>query len=67
MTGPAAESAAGAVRALLRPDLRHLHPYGAPQLDVPVQLNTNENPYGPSENLREAIAGAVAGVAGTLN
>ena len=55
------------VRALLRPDLRSLHPYGAPQLDVPVQLNTNENPYPPSEQLRQAIAAAVAAVAGTLN
>ena len=41
--------------------------YGAPQLDVPVQLNTNENPYAPSARLRTAIADAVAGVAGTLN
>jgi histidinol-phosphate aminotransferase len=55
------------IRALIRDDLRHLHPYGAPQLDVPVQLNTNENPYAPSEALRQAIADAVAGVAGTLN
>ncbi len=55
------------VRGLIRDDLRHLHPYGAPQLDVPVQLNTNENPYAPSEALRAAIAEAVAGVAGTLN
>ena len=28
----------------LRDDLRGQHPYGAPQLDVPVRLNTNENP-----------------------
>jgi histidinol-phosphate aminotransferase len=55
------------IRGLLRADLRHLHPYGAPQLDVPVQLNTNENPYAPSETLRAAIAGAVSGIAGTLN
>ena len=40
----------------VRDDLRDLHPYGAPQLDVPVQLNTNENPYAPSQTLREAIA-----------
>jgi histidinol-phosphate aminotransferase len=60
-------SNADVVRGLLRGDLRHLHPYGAPQLDVPVQLNTNENPYAPSERLRKAIADAVAGVAGTLN
>jgi len=60
-------NAADEVRARLRADLRHLHPYGAPQLDVPVQLNTNENPYPPSQHLRQAIADAVASVAGTLN
>ncbi len=32
----------------VRDDLRDLHPYGAPQIDVPVRLNTNENPYPPS-------------------
>jgi histidinol-phosphate aminotransferase len=51
----------------IRDDLRDLHAYGAPQLDVPVQLNTNENPYPPSAALRKAIADAVADVAGTLN
>ena len=51
----------------VRDDLRELHPYGAPQLAVPVQLNTNENPYAPSKTLRKAIADAVADVAGTLN
>jgi histidinol-phosphate aminotransferase len=51
----------------VRDDLKDLHPYGAPQLDVPVQLNTNENPYAPSATLQQAIAAAVAGVAGTLN
>jgi histidinol-phosphate aminotransferase len=55
------------IRGRLREDLRHLHAYGAPQLDVPVQLNTNENPYPPSERLQQAITDAVAGVAGTLN
>jgi len=64
-TGPAGTG--DLIRGLIRDDLRHLHPYGAPQLDVPVQLNTNENPYAPSESLRKAIADAVAGIAGTLN
>ena len=32
----------------LREELRGLEPYGAPQLDVPVRLNVNENPYPPS-------------------
>jgi histidinol-phosphate aminotransferase len=60
-------SAGDVIRGLIRDDLRHLHPYGAPQLDVPVQLNTNENPYAPSGRLQQAIAEAVAGIAGTLN
>ena len=51
----------------IRDDLADLEPYGAPQLDVPVQLNTNENPYGPSEKLQRAIADAVLAVAGSLN
>jgi histidinol-phosphate aminotransferase len=51
----------------LREELRGLAPYGAPQLDVPVQLNVNENPYGPSAECIDDIAAAVASVAGTLN
>ena len=33
------------VERLLRPDLRGRTAYGAPQLDVPVCLNTNESSY----------------------
>ncbi len=44
----------------VRDDLKDLHPYGAPQIDVPVRLNTNENPYPPSPALQRAIADAVA-------
>jgi histidinol-phosphate aminotransferase len=51
----------------VRDDLKDLKPYGAPQIDVPVRLNTNENPYPPSPELVRAIADAVARVAGTLN
>jgi histidinol-phosphate aminotransferase len=51
----------------LREDLRGREPYGAPQLDVPVCLNTNENPYPPSPRLVAALAEAVADVAGGLN
>ena len=32
----------------LRDELKSFEPYGAPQLDVPVLLNVNENPYPPS-------------------
>ena len=51
----------------LRDELRGETPYGAPQLDVPVALNVNENPYGPSEAVVEDMARAVADVARTLN
>lgn len=42
----------------LRDDLRGLSPYGAPQLDVPVRLNTNENPHPPSAGLVDALGKA---------
>ncbi|MCW2905078.1 MAG: histidinol-phosphate aminotransferase [Streptosporangiaceae bacterium] len=51
----------------IREDLRGRDPYGAPQLDVPVRLNTNENPHPPSPRLVQALAEAVAAVAGRLN
>jgi histidinol-phosphate aminotransferase len=51
----------------LRDDLRGQTPYGAPQLDVPIRLNVNENPYPPSEALVRDLAVAVAEVAGGLN
>jgi histidinol-phosphate aminotransferase len=51
----------------IRADLAGRQPYGAPQLDVPIRLNTNENPYPPSPALTADIAAAVADVAGGLN
>ena len=51
----------------LREELRGIEPYGAPQLDVPVQLNVNENPYGPSDKVAADIAESVAAAASTLN
>ncbi|KQB85267.1 histidinol-phosphate transaminase [Corynebacterium oculi] len=51
----------------LREELRGKHPYGAPQLQVPVQLNTNENPYPPSPALVDKIARHVSEAAGSLN
>ncbi len=51
----------------LREELRGVEPYGAPQLDVPVQLNVNENPYPPSAACVADIATAVAQAASTLN
>jgi histidinol-phosphate aminotransferase len=51
----------------LREELRGIEPYGAPQLDVPVALNVNENPYPPSQRVVADIAAAVADAATTLN
>lgn len=51
----------------LREDLRGRTPYGAPQLDVPYPLNTNENPYPPPPELAADITAAVAEVAATLH
>ncbi|QIX26381.1 histidinol-phosphate transaminase [Nocardioides sp. JQ2195] len=51
----------------LREELRGIAPYGAPQLDVPVQLNVNENPYGPSAEVVADIAASVAEAAVDLN
>jgi histidinol-phosphate aminotransferase len=39
----------------LRHDLRGKSPYGAPQLAVPVRLNTNENPHPPSKALVDDV------------
>ncbi|MET9398132.1 histidinol-phosphate transaminase [Kitasatospora sp. NPDC002965] len=51
----------------IRDELRGQSPYGAPQLDVPVQLNTNENPYRLPEELVARIAERVAEAARDLN
>lgn len=51
----------------LREELRGQSAYGAPQLDVPVRLNTNENPYAPSQALIDDLVETVAKVAGELN
>ena len=51
----------------LRPDLDGEAPYGAPELDVPVRLNVNENPYSPSAAVIESIATAVAQASQGLN
>ncbi|MFJ6859990.1 histidinol-phosphate transaminase [Streptomyces werraensis] len=51
----------------VRDELRGKSPYGAPQLDVPVRLNTNENPYPLPEPLVERIAERVREAARHLN
>jgi histidinol-phosphate aminotransferase len=51
----------------LRADLRGKTPYGAPQLDVAVRLNTNENPYPPPPELVADVTAAAQQVAAQLH
>jgi histidinol-phosphate aminotransferase len=55
------------IRDLLREDLRGATPYGAPQLDVPVRLNTNESSYPVPPAVVAEITAAVGDVAHGLN
>lgn len=54
-------------RVPVRADLADVEPYGAPQLDVPVRLNTNENPHPPSAALVADLTDEVRRLAGRLN
>ena len=51
----------------LRDDLRGKSPYGAPQLAVPVRLNTNENPHPPSKALVDDVVRSVQQAAADLH
>ncbi|MGA4507373.1 histidinol-phosphate transaminase [Propionibacteriaceae bacterium G1746] len=51
----------------LRAELIGEEPYGAPQLDVPVCLNVNENPYPPSSATVHDMARAIQQLAGNVN
>lgn len=51
----------------LREALIGKSPYGAPQLTVPVQLNTNENPHPPTQALIDDVADSVRLAAGQLH
>ncbi|MGX4653082.1 histidinol-phosphate transaminase [Micromonospora sp. SCSIO 07396] len=51
----------------IRDDLRGRSPYGAPQLDVAVRLNTNENSYAVPEPVVAAIGKALAAELRGLN
>jgi histidinol-phosphate aminotransferase len=51
-----------ATRVPVRDDLREVEPYGAPQLDVPVRLNTNETAEPPPAGFLEAVADRIQGL-----
>lgn len=60
-------NARGLTQLPLRDELRGQSAYGAPQIDVPVRLNTNENPYQPPTEVVAAVAAAVAEAAAGLH
>lgn len=49
-------------RVPVRGDLQAVQPYGAPQLDVAVRLNTNETPYPPPAAFFARLAERLAGL-----
>lgn len=51
-----------AVRVPVRGDLADVSPYGAPQLDVAVRLNTNETPYPPPPVFSAHLAARLEGL-----
>ena len=50
----------------LRENLRGKSAYGAPQLRVPVILNTNENPHPPTQALIDDVAESIRAAAAAL-
>ncbi|APE34152.1 histidinol-phosphate transaminase [Nocardia mangyaensis] len=68
MSTPTVPGASASLDQLpLRENLRGKSPYGAPQLTVPVQLNTNENPHPPSRALIDDVAESVRAAAADLH
>lgn len=49
-------------RVPVRADLEEVEPYGAPQLDARVRINTNETPYPPPARFMEQLAARISGL-----
>lgn len=67
MTGDLPGSRVSLSELPLRDNLRGKTPYGAPQLDVAVRLNTNENPHPPSRALVDDVSNSVRAAAAELH
>src|SRR5919107_1196320 len=69
VTAAAADGTANMTLADLpvRDELKGLTPYGAPQLDVAVRLNTNENSYPLPQPVAAALEEALSAVLRDLN
>lgn len=55
------------LQELLRPELRTMRPYGAPQIDVPIRLNTNENAFAIPAAVAEQISQSLRAQVADLN
>jgi histidinol-phosphate aminotransferase len=64
---PAEVAVTAGHRLPVRPELAGAVPYGAPQVDAPVRLNTNENPYPPPPAVVAEAVEAVQAVVAGLN
>ncbi|MFP4310482.1 MAG: histidinol-phosphate transaminase [Nitriliruptoraceae bacterium] len=63
MSAEVVRGSAGALaRVPVRADLAAVQPYGAPQLDVPVRLNTNETAEPPPAGYLAAVAARLDGL-----
>jgi len=51
----------------IRQDLVNSKPYGAPQIDVSIRLNTNENPYPVPLAVKARIENKISSAIGSLN
>ncbi|TVR33859.1 MAG: histidinol-phosphate transaminase [Nitriliruptor sp.] len=60
MTSPTPTT--GVSRVPVRPDLASVEPYGAPQLDVSVRLNTNETAEPPPPGFLEEVGRRIQGL-----
>ena len=67
MSERTAEQAGDLVQQLLRPEFRGQAAYGAPQLDVPVRLNVNENSYDVPPVVAASIVEAIEAEVAHLN
>ncbi len=54
-------------RLPIRPDLVGKSAYGAPQLDVPIKLNTNENPFAHDQVFAAEVANDLGAVMANAN
>lgn len=51
----------------IRPEFADKKPYGAPQFDVPIRLNTNENPFPHNNDFVQKVTNSLASTISSAN